>query len=85
MKTQDILKGHKALLHPHFASMTQEQRLLRVALMAYAKHLLDSPHIGWEELGDALMCEICNIVGDDAFVEWGERMNAEINAPDVED
>lgn len=80
-----LLKGHKPLLHPPFANMTQFDRLLRCVLMAYAKHQLDSSHIGWEELGDALMCEICNTIGDDAFVAWGERMRAEIDAPDIDD
>lgn len=86
MKSNDpLLQGHKPLLHPPFADMTQFERLLRCVLMTYAKHHLHSPHIGWDELGDALMCEICNTIGDDAFVAWGERMSAEINTPDIDD
>jgi hypothetical protein len=63
--------------------MTQQDRLLRVAMMAYAKHHLESPHIGWEELGDALMCEITNTIGDDAFIAWGEKIKDESNQPDL--
>lgn len=85
MDAKKLLKGHKVLLHPPFSEMSQQDRLLRVALMAYAKHTLDSQHIGWEELGDALYNEICNTVGDDEFCKWGDKIKEENNQTDVED
>ena len=72
-----LLTGIEALKKPPFSEMTTEDRLLRVLLMAYAKHHLDSPDIGWVELSDAMLCEICNTIGDDAFVEWGQRITKE--------
>lgn len=86
MKTTDtLLQGHKPLLRPPFADMTQFERLLRVVLAVYAKHHLGSSHIGWDELGDMCYNEICNTIGDDAFVVWGERMKEEIGQPDIDD
>lgn len=85
MSPTEWLEGHKKLLHPPFARMSQEERLLRAVMMAYAKHHLGSDHIGWNELSDVLHCEICNTIGDDAFVAWGEKMKAEANQPDIDD
>lgn len=77
-----LLNGTAALKEPNFAGMSQEDRLLRVALMAYLKHsgLEGADDIGWEELHDALHCEICNTVGDHAFCDWSESMRG----PEVE-
>jgi imidazoleglycerol phosphate synthase glutamine amidotransferase subunit HisH len=74
------MKAHQELLHPNFKSMTTQNRLLRVLKMAYAKHHLETPHIGWDELSDAMMCEICNTIGDDEFVQWSESINDEIES-----
>jgi hypothetical protein len=85
MNPNEWLEGHKKLLHPPFARMSTEDRLLRVVMMAYAKHHLDSQHIGYSELNDALYCEICNTIGDDLFVTWGEKIEQENNQPDIDD
>lgn len=77
-----LLSGTDPLKAHNFADMTQEDRLLRVALMAYLKHssLEGADDIGWEELTDALQNEICNAIGDPAFCEWLDRMRG----PEVE-
>lgn len=77
MNPNEWLEGHRKLLKPPFARMSQEERLLRAVMMAYAKHHLGSEHIGWDALGDVLMCEICNTIGDDAFVAWSEKISGE--------
>ena len=86
MKAKEYLisGGHAALLiNPKFRAMTQQDRLLRVAMMAYAKHHLESPHIGWDKLADSLQAEICNTIGDDAFIRWGEKIITQNNEPDL--
>lgn len=84
-----INQMHKRLLscvgrlkEQNFAEMTIEDRLLRVALMAYVKHSTfeEADEIGWEELTDALLSAICNTVGEAAFCDWCERMRG----PEVE-
>jgi hypothetical protein len=85
IRPAEWLKGHRTLLHPPFAEMNQQERLLRVVMMAYAKHHLGSDHIGWDELGEVLYCEICNTVGDDLFVAWSDKIKDEANQPDIDD
>jgi hypothetical protein len=77
-----LLSGTNPLKAHNFSDMTQEDRLLRVALMAYLKHsaLEGRDDIGWEELTDALQNEICNTIGDPAFCAWLDRMRG----PEVE-
>lgn len=75
--------GHKALLHPRFSAMSDQDRLLRVAMMAYAKFHMDSQHLLDSDVTDALYCEICNTIGDDAFIAWGEKIREEANTPDL--
>lgn len=38
--------------------------------MAYRKHHLDDPSIGWDELSNILLNALCNSMGDTAFNEW---------------
>jgi len=43
---------------------------LKVLQSAYLYHCLDDDEIGSEELGDMLLDEICNIMGNDAYQKW---------------
>ena len=47
-------------------------------LCAYAKHRLDCYDIGWNQLGDILHAAICNEIGDEAYIEWGDRVKERI-------
>ena len=38
----------------------------------YRKHVNMDDSIGWDELGDQIHNTLCNLIGDDAFVEWNE-------------
>jgi len=38
----------------------------------YRKHVNMDDSIGWDELGDQIFNTLCNLIGDDAFVEWNE-------------
>lgn len=44
--------------------------LIEAAQMAYQKHHLGDPDIGWEELGDKLLDALCNAMGDDGYQKW---------------
>lgn len=78
-----LLSGTAFLKYPDFNknNLNQFERLLRVALMAYLKHHCNNDDIGWTELSDALQCEICNTIGDDAFCEWTARIQPDCQAP----
>lgn len=59
------------LLKPDFANMTQEERNLRAIMLAYlVLHPIASIEMDEAELNDVMFCEICNTIGDKAFVEW---------------
>jgi hypothetical protein len=76
--TKELLTGGVDILkHPPYGKMNTHDRLLRVAMMAYAKHTLDIVQIGWQELGEALGDELANTVGGDTFAEWVENISAE--------
>ena len=79
-----IMSGVGALKHPRFAMMSQQDRLLRVVVMAYLKHsgLPLSDEIGWDELTNALHDEICNTIGDKAYCAWSERMKTDFEVED---
>lgn len=74
----DLLKDVAALTQPNYRELNRHagrnDRLLHAVLCAYAKHNLDCPDIGWNQLGEMLLNVICNEIGDDAFVAWGERI-----------
>jgi DNA-binding GntR family transcriptional regulator len=39
----------------------------------YRKHVNLDDSIGWDELGDQIHNTLCNLIGDDAFVEWNDN------------
>jgi hypothetical protein len=71
----------ESLTNPSYAQMTDQERLLRVVMLAYIKQIdPDSPaarEIGWTELTDALQNEICNAIGDRNFIQWLKSINEE--------
>lgn len=50
------------------------ERLLRCVMLCYIKHHMGEDLIGWNELGDEMHMAICEAVGDDNFVKWGDKM-----------
>jgi hypothetical protein len=48
------------------------QRLLKVVLLTYLKHVKNNDLIGWEALGDELHTAICEAIGDDEFCKWND-------------
>ncbi len=48
--------------------------LEEAVVMAYKKHHLDDPDIGWEELDDCLANAICNALGDEYFQSLNESV-----------
>lgn len=83
MKTTALLANHKVLLHPPWGRMNTRDRLLHACLMAYAKHHLDSQHIGWNQVSDTLHNAICEAVGDESYCEWSDRIKSEADTPDL--
>jgi hypothetical protein len=74
---QKLLSGTAALKNPDFHTMSDDERLLHLVLLTYVKHHLNIDIIGWDALADLLHCQICNMIGDDEFIAWGERIKAE--------
>lgn len=74
----DLLAGVKQLTNPNYHNLNihagRNDRLLHAVLCAYAKHNLDCDDIGWNQLGDILHSAICNEIGDDEYIKWGERI-----------
>lgn len=48
----------------------ENERLLNAVKLAYRKHHLDDPSVGWEELSNALFNTLCDAMGDVGFYEW---------------
>lgn len=79
-----LLKGCDALHWKAFQHAVKDEsradyvsrRLLRVALLAYTKHHMGIDIVGWDKLGDELRASICEAVGDDAFMRWGEKLRS---------
>lgn len=50
--------------------MNSNEYLLYAVKMAYRKHHLSDPSIGWEELSGILLHALCEYMGDDEFCKW---------------
>jgi len=44
--------------------------LLHAVKMAYRKHHLSDPSIGWDELSDILLHALCEAMGDEGYDKW---------------
>ncbi len=75
---RELLSGVKSLANPNYHKLNKHagrnDRLLHAVLCAYAKHHLDCEDIGWNQLSDILHSAICNEIGDDEYIAWGERI-----------
>lgn len=56
-------------------NLSNKARHLLAIELAYRKHSLDDPDIGWQELGDVLCDELCNAYGGDIFASWLEQFD----------
>jgi hypothetical protein len=74
LHVDSLVASREALTEPAYAEMTSRDRLVHAVLCAYAKHHLEIPDIGWEQLGNILHSVICNEIGDAAYQAWGERI-----------
>lgn len=78
--------GIDGLIKPNYHAMNEHagrnDRLLHAVMCAYAKHHLDNEDIGWTKLSDILHCAICNEIGDDAFIKWGNSVKEDVNHAD---
>lgn len=77
VRSEPLLAGIDALVRPDYHDLNdRDERLLHAVLCAYAKHHLEHPDIGWEQLTDILRDAICEEIGDEAFCKWLETMSA---------
>ena len=53
-----------------------DDMLLNAVKLAYRKHHLDDPSIGWEELSDKLHTILCEVMSDKVFCEWLDAQKA---------
>ena len=61
--------------------MEDRASMLLVAVqLAYRKHWLDDPNIGWEELGNFLYNTLAEEMGDQEFIAWLERAKLDIES-----
>ena len=54
-----------------------DDMLLNAVKLAYRKHHLDDPSIGWEELSDKLHTILCEVMSDKVFCEWLDAQKAD--------
>ena len=77
----DLLAGVEQLAKPDFHKLNvhaaRNDRLLHAVLCAYAKHTLEVPDIGWQQLGEILHSAICNEIGTEEYLAWCSRLNAD--------
>ena len=78
MHVSSLLSDIGGLLNPDYRALNRysepNSRLLHACMCAYAKHVLDSPEIGWDQLGDILHSAILNELGDKGFAYWMEQV-----------
>ena len=76
-----LLAGVESLTKPDFHKLNvhagRNDRLLHAVLCAYAKHHLECPDIGWQQLGEILHDAICNEIGDKEYLAWCSRLNCD--------
>ena len=51
-----------------------ENSLLETCKLAFRKHVLDDPDIGWDELSERLRDTLAEEMGVAEFAEWVENM-----------
>lgn len=51
------------------------EQALEALKLCYRKHQRGDESIGWTELGDKLCDALCEIMGDEKFVEWNESLD----------
>ena len=64
---RDVLK-HRVKQLPRI-----NERLLKAVQLAYRKHHLNDPGIGWDELGLELLNALAEAMGDEGFKYWLEE------------
>lgn len=52
------------------AATDNSGELLEAVKLAYRKHHLNDPNVGWEELTDKLRDALCNALDDEGFSKW---------------
>lgn len=72
-----LLTDKDFLFKPNFHELTVEDMVFRACLLSYIKHgnFFCSDDIGWNQLHDTLHNAICNVIGDDEYVKWGEMLD----------
>lgn len=50
--------------------MRDEYPTLLATKMAYRKHVLNDPNIGWDELSDVLLDTLCTVLEEDGYRAW---------------
>lgn len=61
-----------------------QRRMLRTLLLAYAKHGPADDIIGWKALTDDMHSTICEVIGDDAYCKWMEKITEQGKNAEVE-
>jgi hypothetical protein len=49
--------------------------LLRVMKKVYRKHVLEDESVGWESLCEEIGMALADVMGDEAFNKWVERVD----------
>jgi hypothetical protein len=57
--------------------------LLKAVKMAYRKHVIDDPDVGWNELSEKLHRALRDVMGREAFDKWAEGFRDDVSAAEM--
>lgn len=75
MTDKDRLDQVRAMWRADLDKLTAtSNELLEAVKLAYRKHHLDDPGIGWDELSEKLHNAINNAIGADGYLAWMDEI-----------
>ena len=60
---------------------SREKMMLEVVQKMYRKHHMGDESIAWEELGDEMQVVLAEVMGDESYEIWIDKMKFEIEHP----
>jgi hypothetical protein len=78
-----LFSGTKALLHPNYHDMNEQERMVHALLKVYAAEATfpNSPEFHYNALHSAISIVLTNVLGSEQFTRWCELMDEEEPLP----